>query len=79
MSHKKMTADGKRSLAKATTYRILSVSLTFLISFIITGKLSWATAIASAEGLTKMFLYYAHERIWNKVTWGKSLKKAKKA
>ena len=78
MRHKKMTADGKRSLAKATTYRILSVSLTFLISFGITGKLSWATAIAGTEALTKMFLYYGHERIWNKITWGKTLKKSKK-
>ena len=64
-------ASKKRSMAKATTYRILSVSLTFLISFAITGKLSWATAIAGAEAVTKIVLYYFHERIWSKVSWGK--------
>ena len=61
----------QRSIAKALTYRILSVSLTFLTSFIITGKLSWATAIASTEALTKMALYYFHERAWGRVNWGK--------
>ena len=39
-------------------------------SFIITGKLSWATAIAATEAITKMALYYFHERIWNRVDWG---------
>ena len=66
-----MEDSSKRSLFKATTYRILSVALTFLISFTITGKLSWATAIAGTEALTKMFLYYVHERCWNRVKWGK--------
>ena len=65
-----MKASKKTSIAKALTYRILSVSLTFLISLIITGKLSWATAIAGTEALTKMVLYYFHERIWSKVSWG---------
>ena len=64
--------SNKRSIAKALTYRILSASVTFLISFTITGKLSWATAIAGMEVLTKMFLYYAHERVWNKVKWERS-------
>ena len=58
----------KRSMCKALTYRVLSVSLTFLISLIITGKLSWAGTIAGVEVLTKMFLYYAHERVWDRVS-----------
>ena len=75
---KKWLSSPKRSVAKALTYRAMSVSLTFVISLLITGKLSWATAIAGTEALTKMFLYYGHERIWNKITWGKTLKKSKK-
>ena len=58
----------KKSAMKALTYRILSASITFLISFIITGKLSWAGTIAGVEVLTKMFLYYAHERVWDRVS-----------
>lgn len=69
---KKWMSLPRRSIAKALTYRILSVSLTFFISLIITGKLSWATAIAGAEAVTKMALYYFHERAWDKVKWGKT-------
>ena len=68
-----MEDSSRRSLFKATTYRVLSVALTFIISFTITGKLSWATAIAGTEALTKMFLYYVHERCWNRVKWGKKV------
>ena len=68
-----MEDSSRRSLFKATTYRVLSVALTFLISFTITGKLSWATAIAGTEALTNMFLYYVHERCWNRVNWGKKV------
>ena len=42
----------KRSALKAATWRILASLDTFLISYIITGKVTWATAIASIEVLT---------------------------
>ena len=69
---KKWLSSPKRSVAKALTYRVLSVSLTFTISLLITGKLSWATAIAGAEAVTKMALYSFHERVWDRVKWGKT-------
>ena len=78
MKTKKMTADGKRSLAKATTWRITASADTFVISFLVTGEPALAGTIAGIEVLTKMFIYYLHERIWNKITWGKTLKKSKK-
>ena len=78
MKPKKMTVDGKRSLAKATTWRITASADTFVISFLVTGEPMLAGTIAGVEVITKMFIYYLHERIWNKVTWGKVLKKSKK-
>jgi len=64
----------KRSACKALSWRVLASLDTFLISYLITGKLSWATAIAGIEVLTKMFLYFGHERMWNKIKWGKEKK-----
>tara|TARA_Y100000310_G_scaffold331758_1_gene405931 strand:- start:874 stop:1077 length:204 start_codon:yes stop_codon:yes gene_type:complete len=61
----------KRSALKAATWRILASLDTFVISYIITGKVTWATAIASIEVLTKMILYYIHERGWSRIEWGK--------
>ena len=66
-----MIANKTRSLAKAISWRILASADTFLISYIITGKLSWAGSITLLEIITKTVLYYLHERGWNKVTWGK--------
>lgn len=58
--------SAKRHLAKTLTWRILATTDTFLIAWLITGKLDWAGTIAGIEVLTKMFLYYAHERVWYK-------------
>ena len=67
-----MKSKARRSLAKTLSWRILATSDTFVISWLITGTLSMAGAIAGIEVVTKMFLYYGHERIWNKIKWGKA-------
>ena len=61
----------KRSAAKAITWRVTATIDTFIISWLITGRLEWATAIAGVEVLTKVFIYYLHERLWTRVKWGK--------
>ena len=61
-----------RSLAKAVSWRITGTLDTFIISFFITGEATLAGAIALTEVVTKIFLYWAHERVWNKVSWGKN-------
>lgn len=63
----------KRSLIKTLTWRIIATSDTFLISWIITGAATLAGAIAGIEIVTKMFLYYLHERGWNKIKWAKQV------
>jgi uncharacterized membrane protein len=55
-----------RSLAKAVTWRITGTLDTFLISWFVTGTPKIAAGIAATELLTKIFLYWAHERIWNR-------------
>ena len=64
-----MKSKARRSLAKTLSWRILATSDTFLISWLITGTVSMAGAIAGIEVITKMFLYYGHERVWNKIKW----------
>ena len=56
----------KRHLAKTLTWRVLATTDTFIIAWIITGTVSFAASIASIEVLTKMVLYYWHERAWYK-------------
>jgi uncharacterized membrane protein len=60
-----------RSLAKAVSWRITGTIDTFLISWLITGQILLATGIAFTEVVTKILLYWIHERVWNKVNWGR--------
>ena len=61
----------KRSLLKTISWRLIGTLDTILISWAITGTLSLAFSIGFIELVTKMVLYYFHERIWNKINWGR--------
>ena len=54
------------SFTKTCTWRVVASLDTFLLSWLITGNVKMGMGIASLEVLTKMFLYYAHERQWEK-------------
>ena len=53
-----------RSFLKAITWRMTGTLDTFAIGFLVTGKVSIAGSIAGTELLTKVLLYYGHERVW---------------
>lgn len=60
-----------RSLLKSVSWRILGTIDTIIISYLITNTLEFALRIGFVELLTKMGLYFLHERLWNKIKWGK--------
>ena len=60
-----------RSLAKAITWRVTGTVDTFLLSMLITRQIKFALAISGTEVVTKVILYYFHERICERVGWGK--------
>jgi len=60
-----------RSVLKALSWRVIGTLDTLLVSYILTGKIGLATSIASVDFITKLVLYFFHERIWNKIKWGK--------
>lgn len=62
----------QRSLVKALSWRITGTVDTFIISLIITGQLALAGGIAVTEVITKLVLYWLHERVWNRISWGKN-------
>ncbi|RLJ67267.1 putative membrane protein [Lacinutrix venerupis] len=61
----------KRSLLKTISWRIIGTLDTVLISYLITGTLTMAISIGGIELVSKMALYFFHERAWNKINWGK--------
>ena len=60
-----------RSLLKSISWRIIGTLDTIIISYVITGKIAFALSIGAIELVTKMILYVVHERLWDKVNWGK--------
>jgi uncharacterized membrane protein len=60
-----------RSILKTISWRIIGTIDTVLISWALTGQIDTALAIGSVELVTKMILYFAHERVWNLIPFGK--------
>lgn len=60
-----------RSVVKSLSWRTIGTLDTIIISYVITGKLDLAFSIGGVELVTKMVLYFFHERVWNSIKWGK--------
>ena len=67
----KNSEKATRSIVKAISWRIVGTLDTILISWFITGQITMALSIGLVEVVTKMILYFFHERIWNTIKWGK--------
>jgi uncharacterized membrane protein len=70
-------ANKKRSLVKTLTWRIIASTDTFIVGMFVTNYFldtgadpAIAATIAGFEVVTKMLLYYLHERGWSKSDWG---------
>ena len=60
-----------RSVVKAISWRTVGTLDTMIVSYFVTGSLVMAASIGTIEVITKMALYYFHERAWNKISFGK--------
>lgn len=60
-----------RSILKTISWRTIGTLDTIAISWVLTGKVETALAIGSVELVTKMILYFGHERLWNAINFGK--------
>ena len=60
-----------RSFLKAVSWRLTGSVDTMIISFLITGKIKWALTISGVELFTKIALFYLHERLWEKLPFGR--------
>ncbi len=61
----------KRSLIKGVSWRLLATTTTIIIVYLFFGQLDLAIMAGALETIAKIFLYYLHERGWNKIDFGK--------
>lgn len=65
------TESHLRSVIKGISWRVLGTIDTMILSYLWTGSIKTATLIGSSEAMTKIFLFWAHERVWHKIRWGR--------
>ena len=74
----RILASKKRHIAKTFTWRFIGTLDTVVIAWIITGNPLSGLKIGVAEVITKMVLYYIHERIWYRIDFGLERRRNKK-
>ncbi len=60
-----------RSIVKAVSYRILGSITTGLIVFVITGKADLSLGVGGLDMAAKIAVYFVHERIWDRIAFGR--------
>jgi uncharacterized membrane protein len=61
----------KRHIAKTISWRIIGTIDTMILAGLISGDWKIGVSVGGAEVLTKMVLYFLHERVWyNWITFG---------
>jgi uncharacterized membrane protein len=60
----------KRHIIKSFTWRGVGTLDTMLLSWLVTGNPLTGLKIGLSELLTKMILYYLHERVWYRIDFG---------
>ena len=59
------------SILKGITWRVLATSTTVLIVYIFFGNVELAFITGVIESIVKILLFWGHDKIWQKIKWGK--------
>ena len=61
-----------RTIAKTISWRAIATFTTMLIVYVYTREMVLSIGVGAVEVVSKVALYYAHERLWAKSRWGRS-------
>ncbi|MFC2021701.1 DUF2061 domain-containing protein [Chloroflexota bacterium] len=61
----------RRSIVKALSWRIIATLVTFLVAYLLTKEAVLAIGIGIGDAIIKIGVFYSHERLWNKVSFGR--------
>ena len=65
-----ITNSNKRHMAKTFSWRGIGTLDTILFGWLITGNSLTGLKIGGIETLSKMLLYYGHEKLWYRINFG---------
>ena len=61
----------KRSIIKAAAWRIIATSVTTVVVYLFTREVVLSMGIGLVDAGIKIFVYYSHERLWNRINFGR--------
>ena len=61
----------RRSIVKALSWRLLATLITTALVYAYTGRGDFAATVGLSDTVIKFFVYFGHERIWNRITFGR--------
>jgi len=61
----------KRTLVKTITWRIIALVTTIAVVYIYSGDVHESLVVGLGANFLKMIFYYIHERVWNRVHFGR--------
>lgn len=61
-----------RSIVKAVAWRACGAVFTAFVGSFVTGSLKMGISIAVLDSALKIGAFYAHERIWQRIGWGRT-------
>ena len=73
-----MIESRKRSLAKAITWRIIGITLLTAVTWLITSDAQVTASVVIVTSTILVITYYIHERLWERVKWGRKPTSRKK-
>lgn len=63
----------RRSIAKAVTYRLISILFDSVVAYAITQSTQKTLIFILISNTLSIIMYFVHERAWNRVPWGRHL------
>jgi len=61
----------KRTLIKTITWRIIALLTTIVVVYAYSGNVRESLVIGVVANFLKMLFYYTHERVWNRIRFGR--------
>jgi len=62
-----------RSVVKGITWRMLATCVTTFVVFLYSGEWAMVVFVALLDAVAKIALFWGHERLWQRLTWGRIL------
>jgi uncharacterized membrane protein len=67
----KFLEDSKRSIVKTISFRVLAIMADIVVIYTITKRYDLTFGVIVFSNLSSTLLYFLHERIWNRISWGR--------